>query len=151
MTAATETAPAGGKSEPAKKSFLKSKKGIIAIVALLAVGGGGAYTFLAPPAKPEPISGGEVVPLDPTTVNLTGGHYLKVAIAVQLVKGKGTAEEFKTSEAAELVIDQFSDRSVRSVASNEARKKLMVDLEKKIKKAYKDEVFDVYLTQFVTQ
>lgn len=151
MTAtATRSEEKKAAAPPAKKSFLKSKKGLILIVLLLVVGGG-AYKFLAPPAKVGPPVGGEIVPMDATTVNLQNGHYLKIAIAVQLVEGKATAADFKTSEAAELVIDEFSDRTVAAVSSGEQRKKLAEDLEAKIKKAYEGEVFAIFLTQFVTQ
>jgi flagellar FliL protein len=85
------------------------------------------------------------------TLNLTGGHYLKIAIAVQLVKGKATAADFPTSHAAELVIDQFSNRPVDSLSTNKARKKLTAELLENLQKAYPGEVYDVFLTQFVTQ
>lgn len=157
MTAATATRPkatdekSAGSAKPVKKSLLKSKKGLIIIVVLLAAIGYAAYTFLAPPGKPAPPAGGDIVPMEATTLNLQGGHYLKLAVAIQLVEGKATTEDFKTSEAAELVIDEFSDRTVEAVSSNEARKKLTAELEAKIKAAYEGEVFDVFLTQFVTQ
>jgi flagellar FliL protein len=125
------------------------KKLIIILVAVLAVGGG-AYKFLVP-KKPGPPVGGVVVPIDATTLNLTDGHYLKIAVGVQLVAGKATAESFATSQASELIIDEFANRSVESLSTNAARKKLTVQLVAKVKKAYKGEVFDVFITQFVTQ
>jgi flagellar FliL protein len=134
---------------PPKRARLKSKKALIAIAAVLALGAGG-YTFLMP-SKAGPPSGGDVVSMDATTLNLTGGHYLKIAVAVQLVKGKATATGFYTSHAAELTIDEFSNRTVESLSSNDARKKLTADLLVKIQKAYPGEVFNVFLTQFVTQ
>lgn len=143
----TEEKPA---DEAKKKSFLKSKKGIIAIVAVLGIGGG-AYQFMAPAAEAGPAKGGDIVPMEATTVNLQGGHYLKLAVSVQLVEGKGTVDTFKTSQAAELVIDEFSNRTVAAVSSNEARKTLMDELEKKMKAAYEGEVYDLFITQFVTQ
>ena len=90
-------------------------------------------------------------PLPPATLNLAGGHYLKVAVAIQLIKGKAAATDFQTSHAAELVIDEFSNRPVASLSTNKQRKTLTSDLEKKIKAAYPDEVYDIFLTQFVTQ
>ncbi|SHG27348.1 flagellar FliL protein [Jatrophihabitans endophyticus] len=149
MATATKDKADDAEKKEEKKSFLKSKKAIIGLVALLAVGGG-AYKFMAP-AKATPVTGGDIVALDATTLNLKGGHYLKLAVAIQVVQGKATADDFKTSEAQELVIDEFSDRTVASLSSSEDRKKLVEDLEKKIKKAYEGEVFDVFLTQFVTQ
>jgi flagellar basal body-associated protein FliL len=92
-----------------------------------------------------------VVQLDPTTVNLTDGHYLQIAVAVQLVQGKATAAGFQGSHAAQLVIDEFSNRSVSALSSNAARKKLATDLEKQIEHAYPDEIFAIFLTKFVMQ
>lgn len=138
-----------GRKRRVPKFKLKSKKGIILIVALLAVGGGG-YKFLVP-SKPVPVTGGEVVAMDATTLNLAGGHYLKIAVAIQLVKGKATATGFSTSHAAELTIDEFSNRSITSLSTNAARKALTEELLKKVQLAYPGEVYEVFLTQFVTQ
>jgi flagellar FliL protein len=133
----------------AKGSFFKSKKFLIAVVGVLVVGGG-AYKF-AMPHKAAPPAGGEVVPIEAMTVNLAGGHFLKVAAGVQLVKGKATATDFNVSQAAQAVIDEFSNRTVQSLSSNAAREKLRKDLVANVKKAYPEEVFDVFLTQFVYQ
>lgn len=137
-----------GKKKGIGRTF-KSKKFIMILVAVLAVGGIGYKTFA--PKKAAPPAGGDVVAVDPTTLNLQGGHYLKVAIAIQLVKGKAAATGFPTSQAAELTINEFSDRSVASLSSNPARQHLVTDLDAKIKAAYPGEVFQVFLTQFVTQ
>ena len=137
------------KDKAAKGKFFKSKKFIIAVVGLLVVGGG-AYKF-AMPHKAAPPTGGDVVAIDAMTVNLAGGHYLKVAAGVQLVKGKATATEFQSSHAAELVIDEFSNRSVRALSTNKDRKELTAELAGRIKAAYPGEVYAIYLTQFVTQ
>lgn len=139
---------AAEKAAPKKKPFLKSKKGIMIILAVLLVGGG-AYKFLMP-TKVAPPSGGDVVKLDATTLNLAGGHYLQIAVTVQLVKGKPAAADLP-SHAAELVIDEFSDRPVATLSSNAGRQKLAADLEKKLKTAYPGEVFDLFLTQYVTK
>jgi flagellar FliL protein len=149
--AARESGDNPAEAKPKRKlgSLLKSKKVVMALVAVLVVGGG-AYKFLAP-KKVVPPTGGEVVAMDATTLNLADGHYLKIAVAIQLVKGKGTATEFRSSEAAELTIDEFSNRTVASLSSNGARKKLTEELLAKVQKAYPGEVYDVFLTQFVMQ
>lgn len=146
-----EAAGTAGTEAAAKKkgSLFKSKKFLIILVVVLAVGGG-AYKFLMPTKVSAPV-GGDVVPMDPMTLNLTDGHYLKIATAVQLVKGKATPANFSSSQAAELVIDQFSNRPADSLSSNAARKKLTSELLVNLKKAYPGEVYDVFLTQFVTQ
>jgi flagellar protein FliL len=149
-SATTDITPdKAGRKRKVRKFKLKSKKGIILLVALLAVGGG-AYKFLVP-SKPAPVTGGEVVAMDATTLNLAGGHYLKIAVAIQLVKGKATATDFPTSHAAELTIDEFSNRTITSLSTNATRKALTEDLLKKVQLAYPGEVYEVFLTQFVTQ
>jgi flagellar FliL protein len=67
------------------------------------------------------------------------------------VAGKGSADSFSTSQAAQLTIEEFSDRTVASLSSNTARTKLLADLLTKLKAAYPGEVYDVFVTQFVTQ
>ena len=148
--AATATKDAATDAKTAKKgSPLKSKKAIILVVVLLAVAGG-AYKMLAPKPKPGPPTGGAVVKLAPATLNLAGGHYLKIAVNVQLVKGKATPATFETSEAMQLVINEYSNRSVASVSSDPARLALQKDLETKMKAAYPGEVWKTFVTQFVT-
>jgi flagellar FliL protein len=143
-----------GKPEPEKKkqkkSPLKNKKVLILLVCVLAVAGA-AYKMFMPTPPPGPAKGGDIVTMDPTTLNLADGHYLKVGIAIQLVEGKGTKDSFVTSPATDLVIDQFSNRTVAALSSNAAREKLMGQLVTRLKKAYPGEVYKVYKTTFVTQ
>jgi flagellar FliL protein len=146
---AAEDAAAAGAEKKSIKTLLKSKKFVMILVAVLVVGGVGYKMFA--PKHVGPPTGGDVVAMDPTTLNLQGGHYLKVAIAIQLVQGKASVTGFKTSHAAELTIDEFSDRTVESLSTYAARKRLVTDLTDKIKAAYPGEVFEVFLTQFVTQ
>jgi flagellar FliL protein len=154
-TAPVATAPddrpaAQQPSSPSKKGgFFRSKKFVIAAVAVLALGGGG-YKFLGPKHTPPP-TGGTVIPLTSTTLNLAGGHYLKISIAIQVVKGAVQADEFSTSHAAQLMIDEFSNRTVTSISSGAARDALRADLLTKVKHAYPGEVYDLFLTEFVTQ
>jgi flagellar FliL protein len=149
-TTVPKDAPADGK--PAAKKPKKSKKKLIIIIVAVLALGGGVYKFkFAPKPKPGPPVAGEVVKMDPTTLNLADGHYLKVAVDISLVAGKATATDFQISHAEQLVIDEFSNRQMSSLQSNSERQQLTKDLEKKIKKAYDGEVFTIYLTQFVAQ
>jgi flagellar protein FliL len=147
MTRAVQDPPQA--APPKKKPFLKSKKGIMVIVGVLVVGGVG-YKVMAP-KKVAPPAGGDIVSLAANTLNLQGGHYLKIAVDVQLVKGKAAAATFQMSNAEELVINEFSDRTVASLSTNAAREAMTAQLETAMKKAYPGEIWDLYLTQFVTQ
>ena len=139
---------AAGKAS--KRSFITSKKGLLALVALIGIGGGSYKTFM--PAGPAgPPRGGAFVAMDATTLNLQDGHYLKLAVAIQLVKGKATPTSFETSKAAALVITEFSNRSVAELSTQAGRGRLTAELLGSLKSAYPGEVYQVYLTQFVTQ
>lgn len=148
-------APSGGAraggtadAEPAPR---RSRTRLIALLAVLVLGlGAGGYLMLRPTAA-KPPTGGDVVVMDPMTLSLAQGHYLKVQVAIQLVAGAASAGTFETSHAAELVIDTFSNRTVDSLADNAARKRLAGTLLADIQHAYPKEVFDLYLTQFVLQ
>ena len=60
-----------------------------------------------PPRTPSPRPA-PVLAMPDMTLNLAGGHYLRIKLALQAAKG--TSEELDTSEAAPAIIEQFSDR-----------------------------------------
>jgi flagellar protein FliL len=141
------TATAAEPSAPAKK---KSKsKLIVAVLAIVAVAGA-AYFFLGSKSSaatvPQP---GEVVKLDPINLNLAGGHYLKLGLALQVVKGAKAVPE--GSEALDLAISLFSNRQVTELANNVTREKAKAALVEEVRKAYHGDVMDIYFTEFVTQ
>ncbi len=144
--AAKISAPTG--DEVPKKS---RKKLLVIIVAVLLVGGAGSYFFLfsggdGKVAAPKP---GLVVPLDPVTLNLEEGHYLKLKFALQATD---TAEaELDGSKAIDIAIDQFSNTPMAALSTHQARNAAKKDLAEKIEKAYEGEVMDVYFTEFVMQ
>jgi flagellar FliL protein len=135
-----------GKDEPKKKS---KKMLLILIVAALAAAGGGAYFMLKPSGPPAPPDPGVVVKLDPITVNLTDGHYLKIGVALQAIKSPSEAA-IDGSKALDLTVDQFSNLSVAQL-SNKGRDKEKAALTKKVVKAYDGDIMGVYLTEFVMQ
>jgi len=138
----------------------KKKLLLIALVALLAVAGA-AYFFLFPgsgeaAAQEEPVAG-EVLPLQPVAVNLAGGGYLKVGIALQLTEaaadgGHGGAA-VDGSRALDLLISTYSQAKPADVVG--AREALKGALEHKIVEAYTEDghemVMSIYLTEYVTQ
>jgi|1185.fasta_scaffold393859_2 flagellar FliL protein len=132
------------------------KKKLLVIVAVLLVAvGAGAYFFLfsgSGDAKAAPPEKGAVVALDPIAVNLAGGGYLKIGIALQLSADAGE-EAPDGSEALDLVISTYSQANPTDVIT--ARDALKEAVEKKIVDAYKEDgteiVMGIYLTQYVTQ
>ena len=134
------------------------KKKLIIIGAVLAVAAA-AYMFVL---KPKPAATGEPVPgavvkLDPLTLNLDGGHYLKLSMALQMTAaasgggGHGGGEEPDGSKALDLAISQLSNRKIAELntaaARDAAKKKLLAAIEE----AYEHNVMDLYFTEFVMQ
>lgn len=133
-----EAAPTGG-----------SKKKLILVAALVGVLGAAGWFFFMRPAGaeagPEP---GEVVALEPIQVNLAGGHYLRVGIALQLTT---KAHEVDGSQALDTLIAVFSGHSMEEVNQPKVRESLREDLVKKLEKRYEEGVMGVYFTEYVTQ
>ncbi len=137
-----------GATEPAKKS---KKKLIIIVVAVLVVGLAG-YHFMGPKKapKPGPPVEGLVISMDATTLNLADGHFLKLQLGLQEIKGKGGAE-LDTSKAADIAVSEFTNKTVASLSTDAAREAVKADLLKKLQVAYPKELMDVYFKQFVMQ
>jgi len=126
------------------------KKLILILAVVLVAAGAGAYFFLfAGSAKASAPTPGAVVALDPVAVNLAGGGYLKVGVALQLTSGAAEAKP-DGSKAIDLIISTFSQ--ARPADVNGARDALKAALQQKIIKAYgADEVMGIYYTNYVTQ
>lgn len=149
-----EAGEAGGKKGK-KKLFL-----IVGIVVALAAAAAGYFLVLAPKsapkdgaeasaeATPEP-KPGTVVKIDSVSINLAGGHYLRLGLALQLTADVKEAPE--TAHALDLAISLFSQQPVEQVTTAEGRDALKAKLLEQVKEAYEGEVMDLYFTDFVTQ
>lgn len=136
------------------------KKKLIAIVAVLAVVAAAAVYFFVLPKKasaaeaaPKP---GTVVALESTSLNLAGGHYLRIGIALQLTEegsagGHGASDGPDGSQAKDLIIATFSGKKIETLNNAKEREALKQELAKKIGEAYHHDVMDIYFTEFVTQ
>jgi flagellar FliL protein len=80
---------------------------------------------------PEP---GEVLTVDPITINLAGGHFLKVGMGLQVVKGAHEAPS--SAKALDLAISQFSGKTIAELSTSEGREKNKAELTARIKLAY---------------
>src|SRR3712207_3018556 len=67
----------------------------------------------AEPGRPEP---GVVVVLDPVTINLADGHYLKLAMTLQATAD--VAEEPDGSKALDIAIDEFGELEMGDLSSS---------------------------------
>lgn len=145
------TMPRAAEEQEAPAPEKKSKKKLILIlVALLGVGGG-VYWFMFKPApekkEPEP---GEVVALESIQINLAGGHYLKIGIALQATADAGHGPP-DGSKALDSTIKLFSGKSMQELALPKQREHLKEKLLHELEERYHHEVIDVYFTEFVTQ
>jgi len=131
-------APAGG----------GRKKKLLVILAILVLAAGAAYWFVLKPKPSGPPQPGTVVMIDPIQVNLAGGHYLKIGVALQLVKGAATPD---TAKALDAVIAEFSGRPMESLTQPVQRDKLKRELAATLATRYDHDVMGVYFTDFVTQ
>jgi flagellar FliL protein len=147
-----------GAKDGAPDSPKSKKKKLIIIGAVLLIAGA-AYMFVL---KPKPVATGEpepgmVVKLDPLTLNLDGGHYLKLSMALQFTKaasgggGEGGGEEPDGSQALDLAIAQLSNRKIAELNTAQARDAAKEKLLAAIGEAYHHDVMDIYFTEFVMQ
>jgi flagellar FliL protein len=89
-----------------------------------------------------------VLDIDPVSVNLAGGHYLRLGLALQL---SSDAKDPDPARALDLAIALYSGRSVDEVSTPATRDQLKAQLLGELQQAYGPEVMDVYLTDYVTQ
>ena len=100
---------------------------------------------------------GHLESLDALNVNLQDGHFLRVAVALEIGEhdeggdhGKDDAE-FPIAPAADLVLSTFSGRSMPELATPEGREAARHELFEAIEEKYGDKVVALYFTEFVMQ
>ncbi|MCF6744996.1 flagellar basal body-associated FliL family protein [Blastococcus sp. KM273128] len=123
----------------------------VAVVALVAAGGAAwFFLFSGRTAEAEAPVPGEVFTLEPVAVNLAGGGYLKIGVALQFTEDAvAEGEEPDGTKATDLIISQFSQAQPVDVAG--AREALREALQQRIIEAYDGAVMGIYYTEFVTQ
>lgn len=107
-----------------------------------------------------------IVELDPLSVNLAGGHYLRLAVAIALTDDHGgeaaaesgghgsSAEEeppIETAPASDLVLSTFSGRAMDELSSADGREAARHDLYEGLVDFYGETVVTVLFTEFVMQ
>jgi flagellar FliL protein len=148
MAAATIAAPPGAEVTTGGG---KKKKLIVILLVVAIAAGAGWWFFLKPsgPKQPEKPKPGVIVTLEPVTINLASGHYLKVGLSLQ--QSAKAKEEADGAKALDLAIELFSGRSINDLADREKRESLKKGLIKEIAEAYEDEVYTLYFNEFVWQ
>jgi flagellar protein FliL len=149
--ATTTAAPPATVEAAQAKSGGRRKMIVLALVAVVAVAA--AYLLVLKPkdksaAPPKPVAGA-VVKLEPITINLAAGHFLKLGLSLQASADAG--EEVSGAKALDAAIDLFSGRTVESLARRDGREKAKAALIKEISERYENKVYDIYFTDFVMQ
>jgi len=141
--------------EPEKTKKPRGKAPLLVVLALVVViAGAAAWWFLLRPTgtgaevekAPEP---GEVVAVEPVSLNLAGGHYLRLGFSLQLTADAHEAPD--PAVAVDHAIALFSGRTVAEISDPATREQLRDELAEQLAEAYDGEVMAVYLTNYVTQ
>jgi len=119
--------------------------------------GAGAYFFLfsgsgEAEAEPAAEAGETWLPIDAVAINLAGGSYLKLGLALQFTAEYDAAGEEGDpdgSKALDLAIAEFSGAALSDVQTN--REAMKEALQESIVKAYDEDVYAIYYTEYVTQ
>jgi flagellar protein FliL len=141
------------KTEAAGPSRGGRKKLIIVAVAVLLLLAAGYFVVLkpktskpGPPPKPVP---GAVVKLDAITINLAGGHFLKLGLSLQATADAG--EDVSGAKALDAAIDLFSNKTIKELATRDGREGAKAALVKRVSDLYEGKVYDIYFTDYVMQ
>lgn len=92
---------------------------------------------------------GTVQAVEPISINLAGGRYLRLGLGLQLTAE--VAEDVDTVKALDLAIALFSQRPVEEISTPEGRNALKRELAAQLTEVYEGEVVDVYFSNFVYQ
>lgn len=141
---------------------------LLALVLVLVAVGLVVGKLLLSPGKAEPdltLRPGAVVTLDPMTLNLADGRFLKVGLALQLSEaatredpaahgpgaGASAAPSFDGAKALDAAISILGTRSYQQLLAPGGRAKAQADLSAEVAVRYERAVMRVYFTQFVMQ
>lgn len=161
-TGATGTAEGGAKS---KKKLIMIAAGCVVIAgAAYKLGGGGQAGAVAVPttivqlegckdgtdatsAEPNPID------LPKMNLNLADGHFLSVAVSLNLCPDivVGEPSKWPAAPAKDIVVSTLSGASMEVLSTPEGREEARELLTAKMREAYPDEVYEVFFSEFVMQ
>ncbi|HET7171866.1 MAG TPA: flagellar basal body-associated FliL family protein [Gaiellales bacterium] len=137
---------------------------ILPVLLLVLAGGGGAYKFLlsgggsGTKAAPPKVAG-ELLPLAPDfTVNLDGGHYGKVTVALEMegaipkpAEGATTATLKENAVVRSIVTNDLTGLTTDELIQRGTREKLLKDILKDLQSQTDEKVTHVFFTDVVVQ
>lgn len=152
----------GGKSN--KLLYVLAVIGAVGALKGFVLGGGGtpAAAEGGATATTATTAPGPIVTLEPITINIAGGRFLKLGLGLQLPGdaaaggGHGGAADSDDptkgyAKALDLTIEVFGGRTFDELVTPEGRKAAKDDLSHRLHEAYHEEVEGVYFTEFVMQ
>lgn len=155
MATVTATPPVETAPGPAPR---RKRLVLVAVVLVLLLGGGAAAYLLTrgsghdPAAAPTP---GAVMDLEPLTLNLSDGRFLKVGLSLQLSADApaphGSDPGVNGAKARDAAIGIFGQRTYEQLLPAKGRTAALRALNAEVRKRYDGEVLQVYLTEFVMQ
>lgn len=161
----SETEPAAGGQKSKLLVFIVVLV-VVAGAAFVMGGRGGASATEAEPEaeKTEEAAAGPVVLIDPTTLSLADGHYLKLGVALQLAAHEEEAADSHGAEAEgpalsaeesaralDEAITIFGSKTMEELRTPEQRGAAKEALVEALQEAYHGEVIGVYFTAFAMQ
>jgi flagellar FliL protein len=98
-------------------------------------------------------AGHRSVNLSAMSLNLAGGHYLRVTVGLALCPDVVLADptKFESAAAQDIIVETLSGKSMEALAEGDGRDKVKALLVERIGDAYPDVVHDVYFLEFVMQ
>ena len=169
---AAPTAGAGAADPKAAKKAKKGRSNLLPALVLAGgiaaagyfVGGPGASADADPgasePRAEEQHEPGEVIELEPMTVNLDGGRFLRVGVAVLATEefdgsvDDGGTERFAPEYESRLrdqLIAMFAGRDLGSLSGAENLEAIKAELLERTETVLDGHALEIYLTEFVTQ
>jgi flagellar FliL protein len=136
---------------------------ILPVLLLVLVGGGGAYKFVlagggSGKQAPPPKVAGELLPLTPDfTINLDGGHYGKVSVALEMDGGipkaaEGAAPSLKENAVVRsIVTNDLTGLTTDELIQRQTREKLLDNILKDLQSQTDEQVTHVFFTDVVVQ
>jgi len=136
---------------------------ILPVLLLVLVGGGGAYKFViagggSGKKAPPPKVAGELLPLSPDfTINLDGGHYGKVSVALEMEGGipkaaEGAAPSLKENAVVRsIVTNDLTGLTTDELIQRQTREKLLDNILKDLQSQTDEQVTHVFFTDVVVQ
>lgn len=136
---------------------------ILPVLLVVLVGAGGAYKFLlsgggsAKKVAPPKVVG-DLLPLTPDfTINLDGGHYGKVSVALEMDGGipkaaEGAAPSLKENAVVRSVVtNDLTGLTTDALIQRPTREKLLTQILKDLQAKTDEKVTDVFFTDVVVQ